>query len=52
MQKIYQKHADDIIVVGVAFDRDTAFELVEQIVSEASLKGENIPIKEFFEESR
>lgn len=52
LQKVYQKLADDIIVVGVAFDRDTAFELVEQIVLEASLKGENIPIKEFFEESR
>ncbi|MDD6070191.1 MAG: hypothetical protein PUC12_05155 [Clostridiales bacterium] len=52
LQEVYRKITDELVVVGVAYDRNAAFELIEQIISEVGVQGEYIPVKEFFEESR
>lgn len=52
LQKAYRKMTGELVVVGVAYDRDTAFELVWQIVSEIGVQEAHVPVKEFFEEYR
>lgn len=52
LQEVYRKVTGELVVVGVAYDRNAAFELIEQIISEIGVQGDYIPVKEFFEESR
>ena len=52
LQKIYRKMNGEIVVVGVARDRDTAFLLIERIISEIGVQENHIPVREFFEENR
>ena len=52
LQKVYRQMEGELVVVGMAYDRNTAFELIRQIISEIGVQGECIPVKEFFEESR
>lgn len=52
LQKVYRNMKSELVVVGVANDRDAAFELVRQIISEISIQEAYVPVKEFFEEYR
>lgn len=52
LQKIYREMTGELVVVGVAYDRDTAFRLVSQIIEEIGVQEARIPVKEFFEEYR
>lgn len=52
LQKIYQKMDVDVIVVGLADSREQAFKWIEKIVTEIGLQDANIPVKEFFKESK
>lgn len=49
LQKAYRSMKGELVVVGVANDRDTAFELVRQIISEIGVQEVSIPVEEFFE---
>lgn len=52
LQKVYRKMKVELVVVGVARDRDSAFELVEHIISDIGVQEDGISVKRFFEESR
>lgn len=52
LQKVYRKMDGELVVVGMAYDRDTAFLLIERIISEIGVQENGIPVKEFFEENR
>lgn len=51
LQSFYQQMERELIVVGVAWTRDSAFSLVRQIVEEAGNASGDISMKDFFEES-
>lgn len=51
LQKHYLRMEQELVVVGIATDRDMAFHLVEQIVSDAGVENGNIPIKDYFKVS-
>jgi hypothetical protein len=50
LQGIYKKLDEELTVVGIAYDREEAFWLVEKIIADIGLQGDGIPVKEFFEE--
>lgn len=52
LQKMYRKMTCELVVVGVAYNRDTAFQLVSQIIAEIGVQEARIPVKDFFEEYR
>ena len=52
LQKFYQKMNVEVIVVGLANSREQAFKTIEKIVTEIGLQDGNIPVKEFFKESK
>ena len=51
LQKAYQELERDLYVVGVANDREDAFELIRTIVEDAGITNGTISIKEFFKEN-
>ena len=52
LQKFYQKLNVEVIVVGLANSREQAFKTIEKIVTEIGLQDGDIPVKEFFKESK
>ncbi|MBR1866654.1 MAG: hypothetical protein IJ801_09120 [Lachnospiraceae bacterium] len=50
LQPAYRKLQQELIVVGLAHSRQTAFELVKQIVEDVGVQDSSIPVKEFFKE--
>lgn len=50
MQTVYQKMDKELVVVGIANQRQEAFELIRDMVSDMMEENKNISVKEFFEE--
>ncbi len=51
LQKYYQEMNVEVIVVGIATERDQAFHLIEQIVLDVGYENGKIPIKDYFKVS-
>lgn len=51
LQTFYQQMKRELIVVGIAKSREEAFQLVEQIITDAGFQEENIRIDAFFKEN-
>ncbi len=51
LQKYYQSMHVELMVVGIATERDAAFHLIEQIVLDAGCENGEIPIKDYFKVS-
>lgn len=51
LQKHYQEMDVELVVVGIATDRDAAFHLIEQIVLDVGYEHGKIPIKDYFKVS-
>lgn len=52
LQPFYQKMKTEVIVVGLANSREEAFDIIEEIITEIGLQDNNIPVDEFFKESK
>lgn len=48
LQSFYQKLDKEVVVVGLAADREEAFSLIETIITDIGLHDGKIPINEFF----
>lgn len=51
LQTFYRQIEEELIVVGIARNREDAFELVKQIIADAGFQEGNIQIDAFFEEN-
>lgn len=51
LQSVYQNMDAELVVVGLAHSRESAFRLIEQILEEAGFAEGNNSIRNFFEES-
>lgn len=51
LQSVYRHMDVELIVVGLAHNRENAFQLIEQILEEAGFAEGNISVRDFFEES-
>ena len=51
LQPAYRKIKQEVVVVGIAKNREDAYSLVERIVKDVGLSGGNIPVADFFKES-
>lgn len=52
LQSFYQDMKTEVIVVGMAFSRESAFELIEKMIKDIGYKKGDIPIEQFFKEHR
>lgn len=52
LQSVYQNMDVELIVVGIAKSRLDAFYLIEQIISDVGCEAGNIPVRDYFEESK
>lgn len=51
LQTFYRQIEEELIVVGIARNREDAFELVKQIIADAGFQEGNIQIDAFFKEN-